>query len=456
MKRVVTSVSRMANQLVDPKPEFVSLVGHGANQTPFNAVKSEICDFRSIDNEEKRGHTDTESVAKARSLNEEAMPSQAEIHKVTLSKARFASDVDAKAYLEAKGYTDFMLEASDTEFTVAAKSADSFAGEIKPIAIEEGVTFYVGQLAESAEGLEMSKTTKAAKTEAVSVFKCGDLTADALVKKYDYWPSGMSSGKTIQEVMADAADGGFPGMYELNDAFWYALYNCVRDGDKAGIAALCAEFGQLIVKVLTAFESAGNNATAMKEAFMTKPVAEEAKKSETPEIAASVAEATPAEAPAVEAEKAPVAETPAEAAAPVEGEATEEAKADEDTSDKRKSGSKTKKDDEAVIPPTDIAALIAKAVTDAVSPLNDSIKAVTAQVAEIQKGTSEGLADLTAKVSKAGERVAELEAARQTRKSADDEGVAPGTQVIEKKSAERTQKVDDHLFQMSLGMRGTL
>ena len=434
MKRVVTSVSRIANQLVDPTPEFVSLVGHGANQTPFNVVKSEICDFRSIDNEDKRGQTDHKSVAKARALNEEDMPSQAEIHKVTLSKARFASDTDAKGYLEAKGYTDFTLEASDTEFTVAAKSADSFSGEIKPIVIEEGVTFYVGQLAESAEGLEMSRTIKSAK--AVSTFKCGDLTADELVKKYDYWASGMSSGKTIQEVMADAADGGFPGMYELNDAFWYALYNCVRDGDKAGITALCAEFGQLIVKVLAAFESAGTSSTAMKEAFMTKSTTEDTKKSDTPEavVPAADAAATDGAAPAA-------VEAPVEAAAPVEGE----------QADTEQKGA-----DKVAPPVTDIAALIAKAVTDAVSPLSDSIKAVTAQVAEIQKGTSEGLADLTAKVSKAGERVAELETARQTRKSADDEGVVPGTQVTEKKREDRIRKVDDHLFQMSLGMRGTL
>jgi len=443
MKRVVTSVSRIANQLIDPTPEFVSLVGHGANQTPFNVVKSEICDFRSIDNDGKRGQTDLKSVAKARALNEEDMPSQAEIHKVTLSKSRFASDTDAKAYLEVKGYTDFTLEASDTEFTVAAKSADSFAGEIKPIAIEEGVTFYVGQLAESAEGLEMSKTTKAAKTEAVSVFKCGDLTADALVKKYDYWASSLSSGKTIQEVMADAADGGFPGMYELNDAFWYALYNCVRDGDKAGITTLCAEFGQLIVKVLAAFESAGTSSTAMKEAFMTKPKTEDTKKSDTPEavVPAAEAAATDVSPAAAEGDASAAVEAPVEAAAPVEA---------------GQADTKQKGADKVAPPVTDIAALIAKAVTDAVSPLNDSIKAVTAQVAEIQKGTSEGLADLTAKVSKAGERVAELETARQTRKSADDEGVVPGTQVTEKKSEDRIRKVDDHLFQMSLGMRGTL
>ena len=48
MKRKITKVSKIVTQLVDPKPEFVSIVDHGGNQTPFRSVKKDcvIADLR--------------------------------------------------------------------------------------------------------------------------------------------------------------------------------------------------------------------------------------------------------------------------------------------------------------------------------------------------------------------------------------------------------------------------
>ncbi len=416
MRRKITSVSKLVNQLVDPKPEYVSLVGHGANQTPFNVVKNEVSDFRGVDNVNERGQKDKDSISKAQITHEVAMPNQAEVHKVVFDKTRFSDAEAVTAYLSANGYSDFTVEDTDAGFSVLAKSAESFVGEIKTIKADTGVTFHVGTLAINQEGLEMTKEAKSATAETKSYFKLGELTAEQVTQKYDCWLASLSRGTTLAQVLTDANEGSFIGAWELNDAFWAALNNLVEAGDLAGIKALTAEYGDMIVRILTALNAAGAQTAEFKEAFMAEKKVEGSAKTDTSE---DVTLATP------------VAEVVADNAAPAEdAHATQEPVAEETAK------------------AADIASIIAKAVQDAVSPLKGSVEALASQVADIQKGTSESLADLTQKVSKADERVDTLETARQTRKSSDDEGLNSSTQVTK---TEADSQREERLLRNALG-----
>ena len=412
MKRKVKSIQRMANQLTDPKPEFVSHVKHGANQDPFRVLKSE-----------------------------DEMPNQAEIQKIRFSSSKFDSAEKVEEYLEAKGYTDFTVEKTKKGFEVQAKDEGEFSSELKEIQGDEGVIFVVGKLAEGKSKLKEKKETKAAKVEKVLKDAAG-IDADEVVKKYcDYCCHTYTppSGKTVADVLTEQySNGSFPGLWDLHSAFQTALMNLIKEGDTGKIKALTAEFGELIASILTALASAGVDTTAVKAHFEKQPEKENGtmtvEKKDAPAGAAEAKDekATKADAPAGE-DKAPEQKTEGEPA-PAEKAAD---KADEPA--EKNSGEKAEKADAP-----DMVAVMAKAIGDAMSPLTAAVK----ELADGQKAMKDSLADLESKVSKTGERVSELEGARQTRKSADDNGLPSSTQGDAPASEEtKAQKAYDERMQ---------
>lgn len=412
----------MANQLTDPKPEFVSLVGHGANQTPYRALKSEVADLRGAE------------------IQEEEMRNQAEVQKMTFSSERFADAKAVEEYLDEKGYSDFTVSKTRKGFEVVAKDEKDFVGELKKIQADEGVLFYVGKLAEGKNKLDTTKEQKKAKAE--KVLKIGELSADEVAKKYyDYCCSGWEppQGKTVAEVLSEQYnDGTFPGLWQINDAFWFAIYNLVKAGDNEGVRSACTELGNLIVSILSALETAGVDTKAVKELLLKQPEKEtdmsNEKKDNAPAGGAEAEKATKSEAPAEQEQKA---EHEAEKAADKEqdtaakaGENGKETKAEE-----KDSGAEEAQKSDA----PDMVALMAQAVEKAMSPVSEAIAKMQGDISELQKATKDGLADLDDKVSKTGERVSELETARQTRKSADANGLDSGTQGSDGETVEETK-----------------
>jgi phage host-nuclease inhibitor protein Gam len=430
MKRKITNVSRVAHQLTDPKPEYVSLVGHGANQTPFRAVKADVADFRGMDLQEEKM---TKSKSKTKPVKEQktdaAFPKAAEVQKVVFNSAQFVDEDAVTQYLEAKGYAEFTVTKTDTGFEVIAKEAEAFT-EVKEIVHDDGVVFHVGKLAEGETGLETVEEAATQKSD-TPLFKTqkGETSAE-IVKRYcDYYDCYKPpEGKTVADVLSEQyADGTFPAMYELNTAFWSALYNLVKDGENEKIKALCAEFGDMIVAILDALKAAGVDVSAVQKFFATpeETMSKEqvAKSDEKDEGGAA---STPA----------PETNTPA---APAEGDAVKD-EPKEDVSTEQKAAQ------------TDMVDVIAKAVTAAIAPLQKNMETLQGELASLSKGTSGSLAELGEKISKTGERVDELQSARQTRKSADDQGVASGTQEEEETQEVKTKKAfDERILRNRLG-----
>lgn len=421
MKRRITNVTRLANQLVDPKPEFVSLVGHGANQEPFKTLKADIADFREQNSED--------DMAKAKKETQEI--NQAEIQRVEFTAKRFKDEAKVKEYLESKGYADFKVTSTDTGFTVTAKSEEDFEGAVKAIDVDDGVKFFIGKLAEGKEKL----AEKAEVQKSEKVFKAGDLSADEVVKKYsdccDYYCGPKwtpPEGKTVADVLSEQfADGSFPGLWQLNDAFYYAMYNLIKDGEIEAVKTLANEYGELIVAILNVLKSKGADTSAVKALFIEKP---EEKEMKTEKEKAPVN--TEAKDEVKKGDEAPAAtDTAAAETAETETPADEAAKVTEDSGEPEK---ETKSD------APDMAQVIADAVAKAITPIQESLTKLETSMAATQKAATDGLADLSDKVSKTGERVNELESARQTRKSADANGVIESTQKGEEGTEEKAQK----------------
>lgn len=384
------------------------------------------------------------------------MPNKAEVHKIIFQGERFDNEDKVLDYLTSKGYVDAKVKAvkigKSNGFQVDGKPEDSFEGELKTIKTEDGVEFTVGQLKEGEERLEEEVSEKIFRTRKGA-------TADEVVQKYNDYCCGTwtpPSGRTMAEVLSEQfSDGSFPGMYALNDAFYYALYNLVKAGDVAAIKTLTAEYGELISAILKVLNTAGVDTTAVKALFLKEPDKEnDMTTKQAKEIKAKKAEGE-------EEGKAPGADEAAEGAKPGdeaakegEGKAEGEPKAEgeagaEEGAEKKNSGEPAQKAGEP-----DIAKVVADAMASVMSPLNETLTKLQSEVADLQKATKESLAEVSQTVSKTGERVTALEGARQSRKSADDNGVEPSTQETEVVTEEtKAQKAfDDKMTKNRLGI----
>jgi len=416
MKRRIKNVTRMASQLTDPKPEFVSLVGHGANQTPLRTLKADVFDARN-------------------QLSEDDMP--AEVQKFMFTAAKFNSVDAVEGYLTAKGYSDFEVTKTKKGYSVVAKDEKDFEGGLKEIEGDAGVTMLVGKLAEGAAAL----ATVTEKVEKQLVVK--GLDGEAIVKKYydccgPCYPTWVPpAGKTVADVLSETYnEGTFPAMYDIENAFVQALRNLVKDGDTSKVKALCAELGDLIVAILTALETAGVDTKAVKQLLLAEPEKDKGMTKEPKETKKDETEVKKADAAAPAATQKDETGAAEEAAQPAGTEAQDTGEAAPAEPEQSADGG------------------VAKAIADALSPFATQMEAMTKAMADIataQKAATDGLAELQTQVSKASERVDSLETARQTRKSADDDGVGTGTKAEKADpEVEKTQKAFQDRVQRDL------
>lgn len=451
MKRKIKTVTRFANQLTNAKPEYVSLVGHGANQTPFRTVKSdEIADLRDLEPTEETETMAKTGSAKVVKTDDQDAPKLAEIHKVVFDTKNYKDKKAVSDYLETKGYTDFKVKKSGETFVVEAKEADAFEGEIKEIKHDKGVVFFVGTLKADAEALDQESEREQKSME--PVFKFDDMGVDEIVQKYDSYFAMYSNGRTIEDVMKEGADGLPPGIYELNEAFYTALRNLLLNGEVSQVSTLTAEFGDMIVKLVSAMVEA-TIPDEVTEKVVNKMFEKTKKEDEAPEVKDE--EAVKAE--DEKAKKDEDAEVGDEAEA-AKDEIAEEAEAGDKAEDKAESEEEAEAGDEEEAQKGDEGSAgstdedtdaVAKAVAGALGPAIEAIKALTEQVGEIAETSKKGLAELDEKVSKAGERVEELEKVRQTRKSAEDEGDQPSTENAD----EATKAYRERATRSILGIR---
>lgn len=302
MRRHNKVTQTVVNLMTDPNPTFVSLVGHGANQTPFKVVKSiEIM--------------------------------KTEVQRFVFSKEKFPTSEGVVAHLESKGFLEAEPVEGDTEWTVVHKEADLFTGDLQTVASETGVTQFVGHLKEEAAPApapeQKSTPTAPAETPVVQPVAKSLLQVELegskgqeKTQKFYGWAAEYTGAETLEEAIKDGieADGGLPiGYDDLTCAFRQVVKNIFKSGD---LAALDAEANGYVskLKVLASLNTLASKSTnsevAQKVAKSILP-AEDKNPSEAPAPAPAPAqkqpETPPVEAPAVVTptpEPAPAPETP--------------------------------------------------------------------------------------------------------------------------------------------------
>ncbi|WEV89333.1 hypothetical protein H10PHJ05_32 [Aeromonas phage HJ05] len=311
-RRVVKAVQVMT----DPNPQFVSLVKHGANQTPVTVFRS--VEPTASDDQAKQEDNEMGSTTKQPEARLSVSRSNGGLHKLGFPSEVFATEQAVRSYLDAQGYEGGTITAADDGFEVVARSTESFKeGSIKAIPGEDGVVRHVGVEAEGAAGTGdtpavdpaqggdapegQEEAAKGAadgaggepegegKAVVVRSILTGDnpllpSTAAEVVKRYDSWEARWSEGLTIQSVMAEGVDGLPVGIWEVHEAFYTALRNVILTGNKEGIATLCAEFGGIITRLVDVLPFA-----SMPQEMVTKMLDKPA--ASTAEVAVRSAEA---------------------------------------------------------------------------------------------------------------------------------------------------------------------
>lgn len=286
-KRVVKAIQL----LTDPEPQFVSLVTHAASQTPFKVIKTDgeletnevvvagaKATVLETDNDGETSMS-KKTQAEARTLVVRSSgAAEAGLQRLEFDGSVFASDADVRTYLASKGYDGGTINKIETGYEVVAAPAEQFAS-VSAIKGDDGVTRHVGTVAAAEPeggGEDDGEEVKDA------VIKCADVLGGSgnaeLVKRYDSWMANYynADAKTIAGVMAAGVDGLPPGIYELNDAFYAALRNLLLARDVAGVTKLTAEFGAMIVQLVSVFDFA-----TMPAEVVQKMVGDESKEKAT-------------------------------------------------------------------------------------------------------------------------------------------------------------------------------
>lgn len=300
MKRISSIVTHVVERMTDPKPTFVSLVEHGANQTPFKVVKTNITSMTP------------------------------ETQRFVFKKDKFATEEAVKGYLAAKGFADATIQTVDETFVCIHRDEGDFT-EVKEIQCEDGVSQFVGVLkeapAQKSERQRSEPTTPtapapeapAAKSEEtppvqpVATLKTAG--GEEMVKKFDSWVAYYGGQITLEDALKKAteADGNVPiGYNELRNVFDDVIRNNLKSDNLGNLEAVALEFVAGVKKLHGLFAVAKAHKSDAQE-MVSKALfgAESNPSAETPPAATQKTEGNPSETPpAPEQPETPPAPTP--------------------------------------------------------------------------------------------------------------------------------------------------
>lgn len=273
---------RVASVLTDPKPNFVSLVSHGANQTPFSAVKM------------AEGSGSTQEVDQLITKETFMANKDIDVRKITFSVSEFPDEGAVKAYLDNAGFTASAVKDGDM-FVVTAGDVDGV--DLVSIDAEKGVTYFVAEVDKSEGKATKSEDTSSeagsdkdkeaatnddatndapkgaeATSDSTSTksFMFPDMDGSVVTQKFDMWCTLYSDATSVENVLQEGADGLPLGLYELNEAMTTALSNALKTGDYDAARGVVAEFGDLVIRLAQAVEAATIDYSCLDKAFAEK------------------------------------------------------------------------------------------------------------------------------------------------------------------------------------------
>lgn len=407
MKQMPKTVTRQVKVLRNPNPTFVSLVEHGAIQESFKVLK------RANPKGQDMAIQKRDTVKK-----ETAATPQPGVRKIVFHNSGYENEEAVRKFLDGNNYTDYVVKAVGDTFVAEAKDVadEQFVdGTIKTVKmVDDGsVIGYVGKLAEQTEKAE--KQEEAQPEKAV---------------KMDYWNMYDSNESSVSGVIKDGmSDGVPPGFNEIISATAIAIGNTLKQagsGRSKTISSIGGEFATMVNKTADLYEKAlekGAKQTDNTQKFVTQfrdgleELVAKAKAKEPDE------DDKPKQKKKKEDEPAPV---------------VEEEKKDE-----------TVVQAPAQIDPQTLAALIGKAIGDAVKPITQQLDGLTKKVDTVQDISE----DARNKATKAAEEVAAVASQAPTKKSVTEQGNHSKSEEDRRKSVELAQKEGYNRFSNALGLR---
>lgn len=339
MNRLTRRTIKAATLLSDARPTFVSLVRHGANQTPFRTIKS----------------ADPTTMSKPATIKKSiTLETGVEIHIIKFDANRFSEDT-VKKYLDENGFSGYALERKGDLYEVPGIDASEFVAAPAEVEIDEGVSMFVGKIktaepenkeaapaAEPDKKAEATPATPPVRQRATPEQKTGEeggtpapeaapaatpdatpaatpapaaeatpaatpapeatpteqppvvktAKGDSLVKKWSYYACDCSKDKTLAEVLSDALNDGVPlGYHEVMATFHVAIINSLRAGEVANIKAITTELGDFLTKLAELSKQLSEDESPTAKAMLDAVLPPE----KTPETENTTKSATPGE-----------------------------------------------------------------------------------------------------------------------------------------------------------------
>jgi len=255
-------VSRRVRVLRDPDPKFVSIVTHGANQTPFSSVKAAT---HQITGEKQMAIKKRDNKAAKSAETEQPKAGDTGVRKIVFAQKQFADEAAVQAYLDENEWQGYGITAVKGGFLVEAEGAsdDNFT-DLKEVEMLEGVTATVGKHVSPEATAEETEETETTETgdDAEETETTEKSASTERVIKLDYWDMYESGGETPSQILKDGmSDGVPPGAQEILTATTYAIGNVLGSQEDSAtkrtkLASIGAELGALLADTYDLFAAA--------------------------------------------------------------------------------------------------------------------------------------------------------------------------------------------------------
>lgn len=250
MKQKKKTLKRNISIISDAEPRYVSIVNHGANQTPFTLVKSL-----------KLGEKTMKKAKTVRLVRKGQLLSG--VQKLTFSVENFPSEVEVRKYLDENNWDaeSYTIKKEKNLFVVADVNLteDNFTNVRKVATNDAGVEGYVGEIIKEslADDVEVEEISDSDNEEEV-VEKSADTVEPILISKYDFWAAYMSNENSLEGVMKDGMrDGVPPGMEDILSGMYVAISNTLTSDseDRKGmLKQIGGEMADLVFALHEVFE----------------------------------------------------------------------------------------------------------------------------------------------------------------------------------------------------------
>jgi hypothetical protein len=281
MQPGVKEVEKLVKLLTNTEPKWVSVVDHGANQTPFSSLKRD-------------GSGDEDmSINKRVSAAKTAKPTA--VRKLTFAKGTFADEGAVKDWLKKNDWSgDIVVTATAEGFEAAEKGVtdDAFEG-IRAVKMETGVQGFVGNVKVAKNDTAATTTTdpvvedpaeeaeaKAAKAKpaatsddengtnqdagtggeegpATTAASAKSESGKVTTRKISWWGMYDSAEETVIDVVSDGLNNDPlpPGFDDVTQATCYAMAHAISSGKdvRAKLVSIGNEFGGIIASLFELF-----------------------------------------------------------------------------------------------------------------------------------------------------------------------------------------------------------